>query len=84
MANALFNALAWQRGLPLDAESAGTEPADHVHSNVVAAMREVGIDLSHEPPKLLSNDMVERAGRVITMGCAVDAEACPAVFIGVY
>ena len=81
MAKAIFNALARQRGLLLEAESAGTEPADHVHSNVVSAMRELGIDLSPERPRLLANDMVESAGRVITMGCAVDAEACPAVFI---
>ena len=81
MAKALFNALAQQRGLPFEAESAGTEPADHVHSNVVAAMQELGIDLSLERPKLLANEMVECAGRVITMGCAVDADSCPAVVI---
>ena len=81
MAKALFNELAQQRGLPFEAESAGTEPAGHVHSTVVAVMQELGIDLSLERPKLLANDMVARAGRVITMGCAVDAEACPAVFV---
>ena len=81
MAKALFNRMARERGLGLTAESAGTIPGDHVHPNVVAVMREVGLDLSHEQPKALTNALVESAQRVITMGCAVDAEACPAVFL---
>ncbi|MBI4297499.1 MAG: arsenate reductase ArsC [Chloroflexi bacterium] len=81
MAQALFNRLAQERGLPLRAESAGTEPGQRVHANVVAAMREVGLDLSAKKPKLLTNDMVEKARRVITIGCAVDEASCPAIFI---
>ena len=80
MAEALFNASAIQKGLPFKAKSAGTAPSDHVHPNVVAAMQELGLDLSTEQPKLLSNDMVKEAAKVITMGCEVDAETCPAVF----
>jgi len=79
MAEALFNHLARERGLPFRAESAGTSPAPAVHPVVVEAMREVGIDLSDRRPSLLTEEQVRRARRVITMGCAVDAEACPAV-----
>ncbi|MBF8267034.1 MAG: protein tyrosine phosphatase [Dehalococcoidia bacterium] len=81
MAKSLFNRLSRQRGLRLRAESAGTEPGEHVHANVIEAMREVGQDLTGEHPKMLTNDMVKEAQRVITMGCAVDAEACPALFL---
>ena len=47
---------------------------------VTEAMREKGIDLSLNRPKLLTQGMVERADRVITMGCSIE-EACPAVFV---
>lgn len=80
MAKAIFNRLAAAQGFNLRAECAGTEPATHVHENVVAVMREEGIDLAGERPKLLTNEMVEQARRVITMGCAVDSAACPAIF----
>lgn len=81
VAKALFNRLARDRGLPFRAESAGTEPAGSIHPNVVLVMKEYGIDISHERPKLLTNDMAARARKVITMGCQVDAASCPAVFI---
>ena len=45
-------------------------------------MREVGVDVSDNKPKLLTMDMVEKADRIITMGCGAEAEAiCPASFI---
>lgn len=81
MAKALLNDIASERGLSVRAESAGTEPADHVHSAVADAMREVGLDVSTERPKLLTDELVENSRRVITMGCAVDADACPALFL---
>lgn len=77
MAAALFNALARERGLDWTAESAGTEPADRVHPEVVAAMAELGIDLSDARPRALTDEQVAAAARVITMGCAVDAATCP-------
>lgn len=61
-------------------ESAGTIPGDEVHPMVAKAMLEKGIDISKNRPKLLTQDMVDGANRVITMGCAMD-EACPAVFV---
>ena len=81
MAKAMFNRLASERGLALRAESAGTEPGDGVHDVVAEAMREKGFDLRAERPKLLTDYMVEQAQRVITMGCAIDSDACPAIFL---
>ena len=54
--------------------SAGSAPADTVNPAVVAAMAEVGIDLSRELPKRLTDDAVRAADVVITMGCG---DACP-------
>jgi arsenate reductase len=58
------------------AVSAGTEPGSRVHPEVVEVMKEVGIDLSKESPKFLSEDLAKTAAFLITMGCG---EACPAV-----
>jgi arsenate reductase len=54
--------------------SAGSDPADRLHPAVVAAMAEVGIDLSREFPKPLTDEFVRAADVVITMGCG---DACP-------
>jgi protein-tyrosine-phosphatase len=58
--------------------SAGSAPADEVNPAVVEAMREVGIDISKEFPKPLSDAAVRASDVVITMGCG---DACP-VFPG--
>ena len=74
MAAAFFNALA---GLgKARAVSAGTKPGDRVHPEVVAAMREVGIDLSGARPQLLTIELVRSAQLLVTMGCGED---CPFV-----
>jgi arsenate reductase len=54
--------------------SAGSDPADRLNPAVVAAMAEVGIDLSREFPKPLTNQAIRAADVVITMGCG---DACP-------
>ena len=54
--------------------SAGSQPAARLNSAVVAAMAEVGLDISREFPKPLTNDNVQAADVVITMGCG---DACP-------
>jgi arsenate reductase (thioredoxin) len=54
--------------------SAGSEPADHINPRVVAAMEEIGLDVSREFPKPLTGEAVEAADVVITMGCG---DACP-------
>jgi len=54
--------------------SAGSQPADQLNPAVVAAMAEIGLDISREFPKPLTNDKVRAADVVITMGCG---DACP-------
>jgi arsenate reductase len=74
MAAALFNRLAdpgHARAL-----SAGTQPAAHVHPEVVAVMREVGIDLSTAQPTRLTDELAAGAQLLVTMGCG---ESCPVV-----
>ena len=79
MAEAFFNQMAEGKAIAL---SAGTQPGDKVHPEVIAAMREVGIDISGNKPKILTMEMIEKADKMITMGCAADAGGlCPASFI---
>ena len=54
--------------------SAGSEPAHQLNPAVAEAMREVGIDITAERPKLLTTDAVQTADVVITMGCG---DTCP-------
>ena len=71
MASGLLSQLAADR---VEVRSAGSEPADQLNPMVLEAMREKGIDLSREQPKLLDTQAVEKADVVITMGCC---DACP-------
>ena len=73
MAAAFLTHLAGDR---IQVRSAGSAPADRVNPAVVEAMREVGIDLSAETPKVLTGDAVQESDVVITMGCG---DACPYV-----
>ncbi len=59
-----------------EARSAGTEPADRVHLNVVAVMKEQGFDLGRAVPKRLTDELAEWADVVVTMGCG---DACPVI-----
>lgn len=63
------------------AESAGTEPGDHLNPQAVEAMEEIGYDMSSHHPKVMTTEMVDSADRIITMGCGVNAATCPAVFV---
>ena len=54
--------------------SAGSDPADRVNPAVVEAMAELGVDLSAETPKALTDEAVREADVVVTMGCG---DACP-------
>jgi arsenate reductase (thioredoxin) len=74
MAAAFFNELAdpgqaW-------AQSAGTEPGEGVHPEVLAVMREVGIDLSSARPQKLTAELAAGARYLVTMGCG---DRCPFV-----
>lgn len=61
----------------LVASSAGVMVTDRVNPVVVEVMKEKGIDLSMNQPKLLTTKMVEEADKIITMGCSVE-KFCPA------
>lgn len=78
MAEAMLNHLAAERGLQVRGESAGTVPGAQVNPSAAEAMEEVGISLEGHRPKVITQEMVDRADRVVTMGCGVDAAACPA------
>ncbi len=72
-------ALGWFNHLALDravAWSGGSEPASEINPDVVAAMTEVGIDISQEFPKPWTDEFLDAADVVVTMGCG---DACPIV-----
>jgi arsenate reductase (thioredoxin) len=71
MAAALTDALS---GGKVHVRSAGSDPTDHINAAVVAVMGELELDLSREFPKPLTDEVVEAADVVITMGCG---DACP-------
>ncbi len=77
MAEAFFNQMAKGKAQGF---SAGTKPTDKVNPVVVAAMREVGIDISRQKPKMLTMEILDSAERVITMGCGVEG-VCPASIV---
>ncbi|WFB11418.1 arsenate reductase ArsC [Streptomyces sp. LX-29] len=58
----------------VEVRSAGSAPAQTVNPAVVEAMREVGVDISAEVPKVLTVEAVRSSDVVITMGCG---DACP-------
>ena len=74
MAAAWFNQLA--DPLQARAISAGTEPGTRVHPEVVAAMREVGVDLSAAGMTKLTDEVARQAQLLVTMGCG---DECPIV-----
>jgi arsenate reductase (thioredoxin) len=71
MAAALLDRRAGGR---VHVRSAGSEPSDRLNPAVVAAMSELGLDISKEFPKPLTDEVVRAADVVITMGCG---DACP-------
>ncbi len=58
----------------IEVRSAGSMPADHINPIAVEAMREEGIDITAEQPKVLTSEAVQASDVVITMGCG---DACP-------
>ena len=71
MALGWFKHLAGERAV---AWSGGSEPGNAVNSAAIAAMAEIGIDISQEFPKPWTDDIVRAADVVVTMGCG---DACP-------
>ncbi|WP_395298267.1 arsenate reductase ArsC [Kitasatospora hibisci] len=58
----------------VEVRSAGSAPGDQVNPSAVAAMAELGIDISDQRPKILTTEAVQASDYVITMGCG---DACP-------
>jgi protein-tyrosine-phosphatase len=77
MAEAFFNHLAEGKAR---ATSAGTNPTSEVSPTVIQAMKEVDIDISSNRPKKLTMEMLDKADKVITMGCGAE-NVCPATFV---
>jgi arsenate reductase len=71
ISKALFDRAAEGRH---ESESAGTEPGERVHPEVVEVMNEIGLDLSGRTPRKLTNELAGWADVVVTMGCG---DACP-------
>ena len=74
MAAAFFNRFADPAAAR--ALSAGTQPAEHVHAEVVKVMREIEIELGDARPTRLTDELAAGAQLLITMGCG---ESCPVV-----
>jgi len=74
MAAAFFNRFANRQ--KAEAISAGTEPSLRIHPEVLAAMEEVGIDLSNAKPQKLTDELAAEAQLLVTMGCG---DKCPYV-----
>ncbi|MFC1401798.1 MULTISPECIES: arsenate reductase ArsC [Streptacidiphilus] len=71
MAAGFLSHLAGDR---VEVRSAGSVPGDQVNPSAIAAMAEVGVDISHQSPKVLTTEAVQASDYVITMGCG---DACP-------
>ena len=71
MSRVLFEQAAGGRH---EAASAGTTPGERVHPEVVDAMAEVGLDVSDQVPRRLTNDLAQWADVIVTMGCG---DECP-------
>ena len=63
-----------------EAISAGTKPTPEVNPIAVEAMKEIGIDLSKQEPKMLNNEIISDSTLSVNMGC-MDKTECPVVFI---
>ena len=78
MAEAFTNHFAAERSLAVHAVSAGTVAGEAINPTALVVMEEIGISMQGQQPKQLTQEMADSSDRVITMGCGVDAEACPA------
>ncbi|QLH09616.1 arsenate reductase ArsC [Candidatus Nitrosotenuis sp. DW1] len=61
-------------------QSAGTKPVGTVNPLAISVMKEIGIDISSQQPKIISDSMIQQSSRIVNMGC-MDKESCPALFV---
>jgi arsenate reductase (thioredoxin) len=81
MAEAFFNRLATDQGLSVRAASAGTVCSGSINPVAVKVLEEIGISMEGHFAKTLTPEMVASAKTIVSMGCGVDAEACPTRFL---
>lgn len=60
--------------------SAGTQPVSEINPFAIEVMKEVGIDISRQTPKVISEDMIQQSTKIVNMGC-MNKESCPALFL---
>ena len=60
--------------------SAGTQPVREINPLAIEVMKEVGIDISKQSPKMISGDMISQSTKIVNMGC-MDKESCPMLFL---
>jgi len=77
MAEAFFKKYA---GDKFDAVSAGTSPSFKLNPLAIQVMKEIGIDMTAQFPKKLSDSMITNSSKTVNMGC-MDKESCPALFV---
>jgi len=77
MAEAFFRKFAPSR---FNVSSAGTTPSSQLNPLVIQVMKEVGIDMMNQHPKLLSDFMIQNSSKTVNMGC-MDKESCPSLFV---
>ena len=77
MAEGFFKKYAPEGFVPA---SAGTKPISQINPLVIQVMNEIGIDISKQKPKDLSEDMMRNSNKIINMGC-MDNNFCPTLFI---
>ncbi len=77
MAEAFFKKYALKK---FNVFSAGTHPSSQLNPLTVKVMKEVGIDLNDQSPKLMSDSMIDDSLKTINMGC-MDGESCPSLFV---
>ncbi|MDP6898699.1 MAG: arsenate reductase ArsC [Candidatus Nitrosopelagicus sp.] len=77
MAEAFFRKFTENR---FNAISAGTTPSKELNPIVVQVMKEIGIDMNNQNPKMLSESMISNSFKTVNMGC-MDKESCPALFV---
>jgi arsenate reductase (thioredoxin) len=78
IAEAFFNHKYAPEGY--QAISAGTRPASQINSLAVRVMEEVGVDISNQKSKIITEDMIKSSEKSVNMGCIEKAE-CPNLFI---
>ena len=77
MAEAFFRKFAPNK---FSVSSAGTTPSSHLNPITIQVMNEIGIDVTKQMPKLLSDSMIKNSFKTISMGC-MGKESCPSLFV---